>query len=672
MSIPRHIFVLALASLCLVPAGAQAAGFTAAKSICGGAEGGERGSGQMDAAGRFYIACTTTDGANFDRHVRITAADGSTTRRVKLDLSGINLGNNATLSDVAPSPDGAYLYAIHYNSKVVYRFDRQGDRYVLNAGWKPAPFPGNRDVVGEFVATDANGDVYLSSGLWNQGKTGRNGLPTDHTIVKYRADGTYVTKFGTAADSWAHGVAFDSWGGLAVTANGSRVFVTDRLNGRIQRFDRNDATGAYAVARVFGNVQGDFTAEANKRTPRIDLCNTAGKLAAPYDVALSPGGEVVVPSTSCYDNGTIKVLRFTQDGALRGVENGYSFEGYLGHAIAVDRQGVIHLAQPGSVLLPPAGYAYTDAGGGPMGGNAAPAPDPAPPVGGGGPADPAPAPIAPAPVEKVAPQLAKTGVPYTTTSATITIVPVATDNVGITEVQFTEDGAAGPWLPWNAAGIAHTLNGTYGNHSIMVQVRDAAGNLSNRIIATVAWSAPKPGAVAKPPIAGAGGVAVATEFDTQRPVIIKATIPVQSAGRRIAVTVKSKDNVGVSAVRFASENGRWGKWQPLTGKRVALVGTGVGWKGMYVQVRDKAGNRSRLWFQPILVGPRGKMAWKKGSSRADHIVTGRGSHHIDSSIFDGKVDRISCGAGVDTVLAQREDIVAKDCERVIRLRLPVA
>jgi hypothetical protein len=52
------------------------------------------------------------------------------------------------------------------------------------------------------------------------------------------------------------------------------------------------------------------------------------------------------------------------------------------------------------------------------------------------------------------------------------------------------------------------------------------------------------------------------------------------------------------------------------------------------------------------------------------IRTGRGNQNIDLSSFDSTVDRVSCGAGHDTVYAQPEDVVARDCERVIRVKLP--
>ena len=102
---------------------------------------------------------------------------------------------------------------------------------------------------------------------------------------------------------------------------------------------------------------------------------------------------------------------------------------------------------------------------------------------------------------------------------------------------------------------------------------------------------------------------------------------------------------------------------------VVVLPSGAGWKGVFVQVRDGVGTTSVPWFQPVLVGPRG-MDWKKGTRKADRLKLGRGSQHVDLSSFDRQVDRVSCGSGIDTVYAQPNDIVAKDCERVVRVKLP--
>lgn len=177
---------------------------------------------------------------------------------------------------------------------------------------------------------------------------------------------------------------------------------------------------------------------------------------------------------------------------------------------------------------------------------------------------------------------------------------------------------------------------------------------------------------------GGGGAADAGADSKPRPKITFARMPVQVfRGRRIHVlvhgTADSSVSVGrgrnsVTQVRF-STTGRWTRWMSVRGRHTILLPRGIGWKGVLVQVRDRAGTRSTPWFQPVLVGPRGTR-WMKGTSGRDRIRGSRGSQHIDSSQFDRTRDIISCGAGWDTVYAQPEDFVSRSCERVIRVKVP--
>jgi hypothetical protein len=185
--------------------------------------------------------------------------------------------------------------------------------------------------------------------------------------------------------------------------------------------------------------------------------------------------------------------------------------------------------------------------------------------------------------------------------------------------------------------------------------------------------APTPTQPTGPVVSGGGGGSA----DTTKPTITRLVVPVQVPPARssrarvsVPVVVTAKDDVAAVQVRVSALDGRWGAWQSIGGAhRVALV-AGTGWRGVLVQVRDAAGNRSTPWYQPVLVAPRGS-AWKKGTSGADRIRTSRGAQHVDVSSFDrGAVDHVSCGAGIDTVLAQPEDVVARDCEHVVRIKAP--
>jgi hypothetical protein len=405
---------------------------------------------------------------------------------------------------------------------------------------------------------------------------------------------------------------------------------------------------------------------------RWGACYGDGVLAGAYDVAMSARGELLVINTTCYNDGryaawpvaTIEVQRFGQDGSIRGSIISRSLGAHRIHGIAVDRTGNLHLVQAKAVLRPAGGWsdAGSDAGGGgPLGGTAA--------------------------VDITAPTVTVLAVPATTTQRTITIGVAATDAVGVTELRIGEDGVQGAWRPF-VGSFQHVLTDRFGAHQLVVEVRDAAGNVSAPAVASVTWTEP----VAPPPVQpaptepdqpapgqpgqptpigptvdGGGGDDGAAELP--RPRIVSATVPVQVfAGRRIVVGVRATGDSPVTQVRFSTV-GRWSAWQPIAGKRAVVLPAGVGWKGLLVQVVDEAGTRSVPWFQPILMGPRG-VQWSKGTAKADRIATGRGSQHIDASSFDQVVDRISCGAGTDTVYAQPDDVVARDCERVTRVKMP--
>ena len=76
------------------------------------------------------------------------------------------------------------------------------------------------------------------------------------------------------------------------------------------------------------------------------------------------------------------------------------------------------------------------------------------------------------------------------------------------------------------------------------------------------------------------------------------------------------------------------------------------------RIRGDAGNDQ-------LAGGSGSDTMSGGSGR-DRLYGGSGRDRID--LTDGARDRVSCGAGRDTVRADRNDRVARDCERVVRVR----
>ena len=662
----RRFLLLSMVLLALplvAPGAARSATvtWTATAEACGGASAAERGSGQLDASGNLYVPCSQDPAATTSvacpyaantrygqpmNHIAIINGTGTKTKLIPLDFDRNCVSSRA--ADVAPSPDGSFLYAIRYSDGAVYRFDRQADgSYRAQEDWELATFPEQGETIpinearGQFLATDANGDIYMSAGLW----TGRNGIPsTDVAIVKYHADGTYVTRFGRHNDqTWALGNARGSFGGVAVTADGKRVFVADINNSRIQRFDRG-ADGTYTPVLEMGNPSRSLDGS----------CFSSGELAAPYDVSLSTGGEVVVINTTCYaeagdgsglPTATVDVQRFAQDGASRGNILVRVQGDNRVHGIAMDAGNGIHLVT-GLVAMRPQG-GWTDAGAaaggmGPMGGTGGYSPD------------------------VTAPTVSLTA-PATTTTRVVTLTIAAADDRGVTQMRIATDGVWGAWQN-AAATYSHTLADRYGAHAVSVQVRDAAGNESAQANATINRPAPvdpDPVDPPHPPIGGGGG------GDTVKPAIRMVRMPAQLSGGRslLTVYVTASDNVGATQVRFSTGTGTWGVWQPIAGRHVLRMRGLAGWRGVFIQVQDAAGNRSTPWFQTVLVAPL-RSAWRRGGSAADTLRAGVGSQFIDVSQFDGDVDHVSCGAGIDAVFAQPDDVVAADCERVTRVKMP--
>jgi hypothetical protein len=139
---------------------------------------------------------------------------------------------------------------------------------------------------------------------------------------------------------------------------------------------------------------------------------------------------------------------------------------------------------------------------------------------------------------------------------------------------------------------------------------------------------------------------------------------------RIPVTVRwATGTAAASQVRFATDRGVWGAWSKVEGAHVVALGPGIGWHAVFAQVRDSVGRRSRVFFQVTFVGP-ANAHWMRGTTKADTIRGGRGADYIDASPYDGVIDHITCGPGRDSVLAQQRDVVARDCEHVIRVVTP--
>jgi len=84
------------------------------------------------------------------------------------------------------------------------------------------------------------------------------------------------------------------------------------------------------------------------------------------------------------------------------------------------------------------------------------------------------------------------------------------------------------------------------------------------------------------------------------PTLTAIATPAKVAGSTVQVTIKATDDNGVKRVRFATEAGSWGAWQawnPKTNVYAAPVSSGLGYKGVFVQVQDSGYATSSILYR---------------------------------------------------------------------------
>jgi DNA-binding beta-propeller fold protein YncE len=289
--------------------------------------GGTRGSGQVDGAGNLYVPCNSENGYTRP-HIQVWGPDGPR-RQV------IYTASYAT--DVAPSPDGAYLYVIERSSQSAKRYDRTATgSYTLDPTWKLADYQQwglNYRPLGEFLATDAAGNIYFSSGTWSNSPS---------SVIEYNPSGAFVTQFGAWENSWNSGIFYWMNSGVAVTPDGNSVYVGEVGNNRVQRFDRQ-ADGSFAYAWMIGN---DPIVDEDARSGWCGDDVRGGRFAAPYDVGLDASGNIYVLNTSC-----VQVKKFAPDGLWLHTEQLNGNGGFV-HGMAVDRAGRVYLPEIGVIMRP--------------------------------------------------------------------------------------------------------------------------------------------------------------------------------------------------------------------------------------------------------------------------------------------------------------------------------
>lgn len=467
------------------------------------------GSGSADASGTNYVSCSNL--------VVRYSADGRRLPDVLLPGS---------TDDVAPSPDGAYLYIFFADD--VRRMNRQADgSYALDKQWKLAPYVINGisyPVRGRSIAVDAWGDLYISNGAWYPG--------APNVILKYAPAGTFKLYFG----GWGQAVGeFNTNMGIAVTRDGRSVYTTEQINGRVQRFDWNGRT--YAFAATFGSTETS--------------CAGTGLFAAPYDIGIDAWNYLYVMDTSCR-----RVQKFTSNGMFVGVVAQLPANGWLGHGIAVDLNGNFLAAQWGLQFRRSASN---------------PVPGPYPGIA------PLPAP------DTTAPVIDTVAVPSITLQQSVTVVISAVDvGTGVASIRLAgEDGVWGAWHSY-ANTVTHVASAGYGTKGVIVQVRDGAGNESTTVFRTFQYLAEMP----VPP-------------DSEAPMLTAVAAPSSTTSASISIAITATDNTAVTQYRIAADDGIWGSWQAYASPVAYTLPGSYGVKGFSLQVRDRAGNESSAIYRQV-------------------------------------------------------------------------
>ena len=260
-----------------------------------------------------------------------------------------------------------------------------------------------------------------------------------------------------------------------------------------------------------------------------------GAFAAPYDVSLDAAGNVYVINTTCK-----QILKFDASGTyITGIDvrlNGGDYP--RPHGFAVSARGDVYVGENQKLAK------YNTA--------------------------------TPLPIDTIAPQLDSVTIPSTTTTSTVTVSITATDNVSVTQVRLAnEDGNWGAWKVFSPT-MQHLLSSGIGKKGVFVQVRDAANNESGTVFTKTR--------------------VIASVVDSSAPVLNSVSVPVETVVQSILIGISATDDVAVAEVRLANEDGNWGSWQPFSSTVQHQLSSGLGIKGIFVQVRDSSGKASNIVF----------------------------------------------------------------------------
>ena len=233
-------------------------------------------------------------------------------------------GEFKSISGIAAGPDGSIYVVDHLNYRV-QKFDSNGEFLGKWGSFCGVYWEGQNGCDGRFyipigIAVDRDGYVYVTDRL-------------NHRIQKFSSNGDFIARWGRYCDVAQQGTdgcdgRFNNPAHIATGSDGN-VYVTDSQNHRVQKFDSN----------------GGFLAKWGSEGTR-----KKGKLYHPVGIAVDWKGRVYVA-----DQANHRIQRFTSTGAFRGKWGGRCIVAELGidgcdgmfnfpYGIAIDRDKNIYVA----------------------------------------------------------------------------------------------------------------------------------------------------------------------------------------------------------------------------------------------------------------------------------------------------------------------------------------
>lgn len=437
---------------------------------------------------------------------------------------------NTAVHAISPSPDGAYLYANSPNG--AFRLARGADGTYRRDGFvfqAPAHYAVNGwKVCGWGIATDAYGKIYISNGGWCQGNP--------NEILKYAPDGKLITRFGDygVATKWyacgtTNCVEWNRKGSVPGLFQPAMGIAVTRDGNRVWVADQNNQR-VQVFERNEDTVTYGYRTMWSGEGTAFD-----GQAGAVYGVAVDAWGHGYVAMT------TARVIwRLAPDATAPVLVADWRHQLRRPHTLAVDGRGSVWVGEWGVK------FDRTTATPGPV------------PV-----LPPEPKPDAAAPV------VAKVTAPGETTAPTVAVSVDATDDIAVTHMRIADE--SGEWRAWEPfrSSFDHALSHGLGTKVLYVQVRDKVGRESN-----VQWAT----TMRRP---------VPDESDP----VVRLAAPATSTTSTISLGIDASDDIGVTHVRFASEQGTFSDWQPWSsGSRTVTheLTAGLGPRIVAVQVRDAA------------------------------------------------------------------------------------